>query len=271
MNGLCLCQDIQMATRHIDRHPASPIIREMQTKTTIRCHLTAVEMAKINNTRNNRCWWGYGEGGAPLYSSWAWDQVQLLCKTVWRVPQEVKSRSTLWFQNCTARYLSRGYKSSLLDSKRDTQPSVCSSIINKSQTVDTAQMSIDRWMGRDDVVNIHTVTSLGHHKGWNEAIYNDMGEVEGTYAKWTQSARERQISNTIQLHSQVNFKKPNKLARGLMGWDERSKPRNSLLTTENKLIDTEEGGGDGESGYGDSGGHLWPVPGIASKGWISMW
>ena len=52
------------------------------------------------------------------------------------------------------------------------------------------------------------------------------------------SVRERQIPNTIQFHSHVNFKKPNKLARGSMGWDERSKPRNSLLTTENKLIDT---------------------------------
>ena len=50
--------------------------------------------------------------------------------------------------------------------------------------------------------------------------------------------RERQIPNTIQLHSYVNFKKPNKLARGSMGWEERSKARNSLLTTENKLINT---------------------------------
>ena len=80
------------------------------------------------------------------------------------------------------------------------------------------------------------------------------------------SVRGRHIPNTIQLHSHVNFKKPNKLARGSMGWDERSKPRNSLLTTENKLIDTRGRWGDGESGYGDSGGHLWPVPGIASKG-----
>ena len=70
------------------------------------------------------------------------------------------------------------------------------------------------------------------------------------------SVRERQITNTIQLHSHVNFKKPNKLARGSIGWDERSKPRNSLLTTENKIIEPEEGGGDGESGDGDSGGHL---------------
>ena len=64
------------------------------------------------------------------------------------------------------------------------------------------------------------------------------------------SVRERQIPNTIQLHSQVNFKKPNKLARGSMGWDERSKPRNSLLTTENKLIDTRGRGGKENQGMG---------------------
>ena len=64
------------------------------------------------------------------------------------------------------------------------------------------------------------------------------------------SVRERQIPNTIQLHSHVNFKKPNKLARGSMGWDERSKPRNSLLTTENKLIDKRKLGEMGNQGMG---------------------
>ena len=51
------------------------------------------------------------------------------------------------------------------------------------------------------------------------------------------SVRERQIPNTIQLHSNVNFKKPNKLEKELRG-DERSKPRDTLLVTENKLINT---------------------------------
>ena len=40
--------------------------------------------------------------------------------------------------------------------------------------MNTAQVSIDRWMGRKDVVNIHTVVLLSHQKGWNEAIYNDV-------------------------------------------------------------------------------------------------
>ena len=50
-------------------------------------------------------------------------------------------------------------------------------------------------------------------------------------------SQRRQIPNTIQWHSHVNFKKPNKLAKGQRG-DERSKPRYTLLTTENKLINT---------------------------------
>ena len=42
-----------------------------------------------------------------------------------------------------------------------------------------------------------------------------------TWEKWKglmlNELRERQITNTIQLHSQVNFKKPNKLAKGQRG------------------------------------------------------
>ena len=96
MNELCLCQDIQMATRHTERPSASLISTEKQTKTTMRCHLTAVIMAKINNTRNNRCWWGYGEGGAPLHSCWAWENVQPLWKTVWRVLKNLKIGDPWW-------------------------------------------------------------------------------------------------------------------------------------------------------------------------------
>ena len=34
------------------------ILREMQIKTTMSCHLTAVGVALIRKTRNSECWWG---------------------------------------------------------------------------------------------------------------------------------------------------------------------------------------------------------------------
>ena len=47
-------------------------------------------------------------------------------------------------------------------------------------------------------------------------------------------------TNTIRFHSYVEFKKQNQLAKGKK--KERGKPRNRLLTIENKLSSQKEGG-----------------------------
>ena len=57
------------------------------------------------------------------------------------VSQETKNRTTLQSSNCTIRYLPKGYKNT--DLKGHMHPNVYSSIINKSQTMERAQMSIN--------------------------------------------------------------------------------------------------------------------------------
>ena len=83
-------EDKREANKHMKECSSSLVIREMQIKTTLRCHLMPVRMVIIKKSGDSRCWRGCGETGTLLHSWWERKLIQSLWKTVWQYLKDLE-------------------------------------------------------------------------------------------------------------------------------------------------------------------------------------
>ena len=143
----------------------------------------SLKILEIVNARE-----GVEKKGTLLHSWGECKLVQPLWKTVWRFLKELKI-VTIWSCNPIPGHISRKDENS--NSQRYMYPKVHSSTSYISQDMESTQMSIDRWMDKEDVVYIHNGILLSHKKEWNNAICSNMDGPRGYHVKWSKSEKDK--------------------------------------------------------------------------------
>jgi hypothetical protein len=141
-----------MAEKHLKKSPKSLMIREMQTKSILRFHLTPIRMTKIKTTGDNTYWRGCRERGTLLHCWLNCKLVQPLWKSIWRFLRKLQidlpedpSYTTL--RNIPERF--------------PTMPQwhmfhyVHNGLVCDSQKLETTQMSQDKRIDTENVFHLH--------------------------------------------------------------------------------------------------------------------
>ena len=136
----------QMVNRYMKRCSKSLIMKEMQIKTTMRCHLSLVRMSTIKKTSNKCCQRCEEKENScvPFSGIINW---QKHYGKQYGVSLEIKNRTTIRFSNFISEYLPKEIKNT--NSKRYMHPYIYCRIIYNSQDTEATQRSIpwiDKWI-----------------------------------------------------------------------------------------------------------------------------
>ena len=145
---------MQMASRHVKRCLISLIIRDMQIKATIICHLIPVRMGLSKRLQKTRIG-SYMEKENTLHCWWEYKLVQSLWKQYWGFLKNI-----VWFTNFSSRHIFKEWKSTNL--KRYIHLCVhCSTIDNCH---DISNLSVHQgWMDTEYVIYIHKIYTMEYY------------------------------------------------------------------------------------------------------------
>ena len=177
-----------MANRHKKRCSASPAIKEVQFKTTVRQHITHVRMTVIKKTKN-KCWRGCGVkrtlctvNGNVNWCSYYGKQYGGFSK--------IKKRTTIWSINTIFKHYTKKMKTL-------TQKDMCTSMFIAALFIIAKVCKqpkcplMDKWIKKLYSMEYYSAIKRikSYHLGW---YLKDKSWEH--YAKWNKSDKERQHS-----------------------------------------------------------------------------
>ena len=163
--------------------------RKMQIKTTMRYHLTLVQMTTINTSTNKKCCWGCGEKG-NFCTVVGMQTGAATVESSMEITQKVKNGSAFWPSDPTSENITEGTQNINLEEHK--YPYVHCSIIYNHQDMEAAQVSINRWVDKTAMGHLHNGILLSCKKEKFTLCYS-VDEPGEHYAKWNKPVRERQM------------------------------------------------------------------------------
>ena len=164
------------ANRQMERCSTSLVIREMQIKSTVLCHLSSVRMAVVNKSTSVV---QDVEKESRL--------VRSLRKTVWSVLRKLKVEPPY---DPVIPLLGIYSKKPKTPIQKDTHTYVHCSISYNSQAMEAAQGPISWWVDKKVVVRTYNGTLLSHKKR-TLTICNSIDGPREYYAKWSKSEKDK--------------------------------------------------------------------------------